>query len=112
MTDTNSTLQGNASVLSPARREDRVSYEEFKALVREAGERRARQGGLIPIPELWRHCEAALPRSDFDHFVVSLDSEGLVHLLSHVDTASLGESVREDCLKHPTGPLLYWIRWL
>jgi hypothetical protein len=105
-------MTDDVTAFSSGRREDRLSYEEFKALVREAGERRARQGGLVPIPELWRRCEATLPRSDFDRFVVSLDSDGLVHLLSHVDTASLGESVRAECLKHPTGPLLYWIRWL
>ena len=86
-------------------------YEDFKTLVREEGERRAAQGGLIPIPELRVRIES-LERDGFDQYVLRLHSERLVHLLSHVDGDKLPELVRADCLPHPTGPLLYWIRWL
>ena len=89
-----------------------MSYEEFKALVREIAESRPRQGGLVPIPELWKRCRDRLPRPAFEQFVISLGADGLVHLLSHVDTPSLSDAVRADCVRHSTGPLLYWIRWL
>ena len=85
-------------------------YEDFKVLVREEGERRAAQGGLIPIPEL--RVRAELERDGFNQYVLRLHSERLVHLLSHVDGDKLPELVRADCVPHPTGTLLYWIRWL
>jgi hypothetical protein len=86
-------------------------YEDFKAFVREEGERRAAQGGLIPIPELRLRTES-LEREGFDQFVLRLHAERLVHLLSHVESDKLPELVRADCVPHPTGALLYWIRWL
>jgi hypothetical protein len=85
-------------------------YEDFKAVVREEGERRTAQGGLIPIPEL--RVRVPLDREPFDHFVLRLHTERLVHLLSHVDGDKLPELVRAECVTHPTGTLLYWIRWL
>jgi hypothetical protein len=87
-----------------------LTYEEFQAFVREEGERRATHGGLIPIPEL--RAQVPLERSGFDAFVLRLHADRLVHLLSHVDGGRLPEPVRDDCLTHPTGTLLYWIRWL
>ncbi len=89
-----------------------MTYEEFKALVHQLAESRPRQGGLVSIPELWTRCRADLPRPAFEQYVVSLGADGLAHLLSHVDTASLSDEVRADCLPHASGPLLYWIRWL
>ena len=88
-----------------------MDYEDFKQVVREAGERRAAQGGLIPIPELRQQCPA-LGREAFDGFVLSLHREGAVHLLSHVNADKLSDAVREQCVVHPTGTLLYWLRWL
>jgi hypothetical protein len=87
-----------------------LTYEEFKESVRQEGERRATQGGLVPIPEL----RARLPyeRHVFDEYVFRLHAEGLVHLLSHVDGEKLPEAVREACIVHSSGALLYWIRWL
>jgi hypothetical protein len=88
-----------------------VDYEDFKRLVREAGERRAAQGGLVAIPELRQQCPA-LERQAFDDFVLTLHREGAVHLLSHVDADKLSDSVREQCVVHHSGTLLYWLRWL
>jgi hypothetical protein len=85
-------------------------YEDFKVLVREEGERRSAQGGLIPIPEL--RVRVPLERDGFDQYVLRLHADRLVHLLSHVDGDKLPELVRADCVPHPTGTLLYWIRWL
>ena len=85
-------------------------YEDFKALVRQEGESRATKGGLIPIPEL--RVRVPLDREPFDAYVLRLHSDRLVHLLSHVDGDRLPDAVRDDCVPHPTGTLLYWIRWL
>ena len=91
--------------------EPRLDYEEFKSVVREAGERRVAQGGLVPIPELRRQL-AALDRKAFDDFVLTLHREGSVHLLSHVEPDKLGADIREQCVVHSSGALLYWLRWL
>ena len=85
-------------------------YEEFKALLRQEGETRATQGGLVPIPELRQR--VPVERETFDEYVLRLHMEKLVHLLSHVDGDKLPESVRSACVTHSSGSLLYWIRWL
>ena len=69
-----------------------MNYEEFKAFVRQEGERRATQGGLMPIPEL--RPRVPLERETFDEYVLRLHAERLVHLLSHVDGDKLPEAVR------------------
>jgi hypothetical protein len=91
--------------------ESRLDYTTFKDCVREAGEKRAAQGGLVPIPELRRQC-AEVERQVFDDYVLRLHREGLVHLLSHVEQDKLSTDVREQCVVHPSGTLLYWLRWL
>lgn len=85
-------------------------YEEFKEFLRQEGEARATQGGLLPIPEL--RTRVALERLVFDDYVHRLHTDRLIHLLSHVEGAHLPESVREACIVHSGGALLYWIRWL
>ena len=87
-----------------------LNYEEFKAFLRQEAEDRATQGGLIPIPEL--RLRSTLEREALDAHVLRLHAERLVHLLSHVDGEKLPESVRQGCIVHPSGALLYWIRWL
>ena len=87
-----------------------MTYEEFKAFIRQEGERRALQGGLLPIPEL--RPRVAVERELFDAYVLRLHAERLVHLLSNVDNDTLPESVRQGCIVHSSGALLYWIRWL
>jgi hypothetical protein len=87
-----------------------LTYEEFKALLRQDGEHRATQGGLVTIPDFRRR--AAIEPQAFDQYVLRLHAEGLIHLLSHVDGEKLPEAVRQDCIVHSSGALLYWIRWL
>lgn len=87
-----------------------MEYEEFKALLRQEGEGRASKGGLVPIPEL--RPRVAVARETFDEYLLRLHADGLVHLLSHVDGETLPEAVRQDCIPHSSGALLYWIRWL
>lgn len=91
--------------------ERRLDYEAFKHFVREAGEQRVAQGGLVPIPELRRQVPT-LDREAFDAFVLDLHREGAIHLLSHVEPDKLSAEVRDQCMVHPSGPLLYWLRWL
>ena len=88
-----------------------LDYEAFKHVVREAGERRVARGGLVPIPELRRQVPA-LDRRSFDDYVLALHREGAIHLLSHVEPDKLSSDVRELCSVHPSGALLYWLRWL
>lgn len=88
-----------------------LDYQAFKTLVRDAGERRVAQGGLVPIPELRRQA-AELDRKAFDDFVLSLHREGAIHLLSHVEPHKLSSDIRDQCVVHASGALLYWLRWL
>jgi len=85
-------------------------YEDFKALLRQEGESRATQGGLVPIPEL--RLRVPVERETFDEYILRLHVERLVHLLSHVDGDKLPDNVRQGCIQHSSGSLLYWIRWL
>jgi hypothetical protein len=85
-------------------------YEDFKTLLREEGESRATQGGLVPIPEL--RLRVPVERETFDEYVLRLHVEKLVHLLSHVEGEKLPDDVRQGCIQHSSGSLLYWIRWL
>jgi hypothetical protein len=88
-----------------------LDYAAFKDVVRQAGERRVAQGGLVPIPELRRQIPA-LDRRAFDDYVLALHHEGAIHLLSHVEPDTLSTDIRELCVIHPSGTLLYWLRWL
>ena len=87
-----------------------MTYEEFKEFLRQEGETRATQGGLLPIPEL--RSRVPLERNVFDEYVHRLHAERVVHLLSHVDGGRLPDTVRENCMMQSGGGLLYWIRWL
>ena len=87
-----------------------MTYEEFKVFLRQEGEHRATQGGLMPIPEI--RLRVSLERETFDEYVLRLHAERLVHLLSHVDGEKLPEPMRRECIVHSSGALIYWIRWL
>lgn len=89
-----------------------MDYSEFKEVVRDACQRPGPTQGLAPIPELRRLCATRLDRESFDNFVLRLNQDGLIHLLTHVESDKLPEEVRRDCIPHPSGWLLYWIRWL
>jgi hypothetical protein len=87
-----------------------VDYDDFKIAVRAAAETRVAQGALVAIPEL--RSRLAIDARTFDAHVLRLQHEALVHLLTHVDSDSLPPEVRAGCVPHPSGILLYWIRWL
>jgi len=91
--------------------EPQLEYDDFKRHVREAAERRAAQGGLVAIPELRRQCPTRDAR-EFDQYILALHREGAIHLLSHVEPDKLPDDVRDQCVVHPSGALLYWLRWL
>lgn len=88
-----------------------MNYDDFAQQVRALAEERAAQAALIALPEL-RQRLAECPAEAFDQHVLQLQREGLVHLMTHVDAAALPDPVRKACVTHPSGILLYWIRWV
>jgi hypothetical protein len=90
----------------------RVIYEEFKAEVRKASQDGGPSIGLLAIPDLRRSLGDRVSREEFDHLVMRLHADGLIHLMSHVDPESLSDDRVTDCLCDDTGLLLYWLRWL
>jgi hypothetical protein len=89
-----------------------VDFEDFKATVRDACQSAASGlAGLAALPALRRRC-ASLSREQFDAFVFRLQEEGTVHLLTHVDPSKLPQQDRDDAVRHPSGLLLYWVRWV
>ena len=90
-----------------------VRYDDFKTILREAAARPDTSGlGLLSVPALRRRVVDQIGREAFDDYVMEMHREGLVHLLSHVDTEHLPEADKRDCLTHPSGWLVYWVRWL
>ena len=101
---------GSLLSFNPERGE--VQFEDFKAVVREACENGTSGiSGLAALPVLRRRC-SSLSREQFEAFVFQLQEEGTVHLLTHVDTARLSQADRDDALRHSSGLLLYWLRWV
>jgi hypothetical protein len=90
-----------------------LSYDEFKAFVRELAQRDdLTTHGLLAIPTLRRECARRLARADLDAFLVRMHGEGVIHLLSHVEFDSLPAAVQNEALRLPSGQELYWIRCL
>jgi len=90
-----------------------LSYDDFKALVRELAEQDdLAPHGLLAIPALRRKCAGRASRAEQDGFLVRLHGEGTIHLLSHVEFDKLPPALRQDALHLPSGQALYWIRWL
>lgn len=88
-----------------------MNYEEFTALVRDLAQRDDLTAyGLLPIPILRRECGAKVSRAQLDAFLLRMSTEGVVHLLSHVEFDNLPGSVRREALHLPSGQDLYWIR--
>jgi len=100
---------GRVGVLKEGRGLD---YEAFKGAVREASDRADSEGHPLSIPELRRDLARYLSRPEFDQLMMRLHRDGRVHLLSHVDSAQISPSEQMQCLQHPSGLLLYWVRWL
>ncbi|HEY3121669.1 MAG TPA: hypothetical protein VGL15_13660 [Vicinamibacteria bacterium] len=99
--------------LLPSNREaGEVQFEDFKAVVRDACESGASGiAGLASLPALRRRCSSLSPEQ-FDAFVFQLQEEGTVHLLTHVDATRLSQADRDDAVRHSSGLVLYWVRWV
>ena len=90
-----------------------MTYDEFKALVRDLAHRDdLTTHGLLPIPTLRQESGAELTRAQIDEFLMRMHGEGVVHLLSHVEFDALPAPVRHAALHLPSGQQLYWIRTL
>ena len=90
-----------------------MTYDEFKALVRDLAQRDdLTTHGLLPIPTLRRESAEMLTRAEIDEFLMRMHGEGEVHLLSHVEFETLPVPVQHGALHLPSGQQLYWIRTL
>jgi hypothetical protein len=90
-----------------------LTYDEFKALVRDLAQRDdLTTHGLLPIPTLRRESAEMLTRAEIDEFLMRMHGEGAVHLLSHVEFETLPVPVQHGALHLPSGQQLYWIRTL
>src|SRR6185436_18433382 len=97
----------------PLQRGQGLSYEEFKALVRDLAQRDdLTTYGLLAVPTLRRQCGTTTARAEMDAFLVRLHDEGAIHLLSHVEFDTLPAAEQRDALRLPSGQDLYWIRAL
>ena len=87
-------------------------YDEFKTAVQQllnpTGEA---SSTLFPIPMLRRTLAARISAEEFDVFLCAMQRDGLIHLLTHVEAASLSEDDRAASLQHPSGVLAYWVCW-
>ena len=70
------------------------------------------KGITVPQVTELRRQVPALDRRAFDDYVLTLHREGVIHLLSHVEPDKLSADIREQCVVHASGALLYWLRWL
>jgi hypothetical protein len=103
----------DASVVAPPPLGEGLTYDEFKAFVRELAQRDDLTAhGLLPIPTLRRESASRIARADLDAFLVRMHGDGEIHLLTHVEFESLSASLQQDCLRLPSGQDLYWIRSL
>ena len=90
-----------------------MSYNEFKAFVRDLAQRDdLTTHGLVASPTLRHECGDELSRAEVDAFLMQMHGEGAIHLLSHVEFDTLPAAVRREALHLPAGQDLYWIRAL
>ena len=89
-----------------------MQYDDFRAAVEAAAASVDPARVLIPIPALRRQLQGRLGRDQFDQYLLQLHRDGFVHLLTHVEAEKLAEEDKADCLRHPSGLLVYWMCWL
>lgn len=109
-----SRLEARMNAAQPEAPSPVMSYGEFLTAAREACrkiDQKGRTFGLIPIPDLRLTLGERLSRSAFDQYVVQLQRDRLVYLMPHDHPSSLREERRRDCVVHPTGGLMYFLRW-
>ena len=109
-----SRLEARMNAAQPEAPSPVMSYGEFLTAARDACRRidlKGRTFGLIPIPDLRQILGERLSRGAFDQYVLQLQRDRLVYLMPHDHPSSLREERRRDCVIHPTGGLMYFLRW-
>jgi hypothetical protein len=109
-----SRLEARMNAAQPEAPSPVMSYGEFLTAAREACrkiDQKGRTFGLIPIPDLRLTLGERLSRTAFDQYVLQLQRDRLVYLMPHDHPSSLREERRRDCVVHPTGGLMYFLRW-
>jgi hypothetical protein len=90
-----------------------MDYPAFRAAAREAYDRMNLQNrgfvGVVPIPDLRRAMGARLTRAIFDEYLLKLQQEGVVQLMTH--PGSVSEEKQKEGLRHPTLGFFYFVRW-
>jgi hypothetical protein len=107
-------LEARMNAAQPEAPSPVMSYGEFLTAARDACrkiDQKGRTFGLIPIPDLRLLLGERLSRSAFDQYVLQLQRDRLVYLMPHDHPSSLREERRRDCVVHPTGGLMYFLRW-
>jgi hypothetical protein len=107
-------LEARMNAAQPEAPSPVMSYGEFLTAARDACrkiDQKGRTFGLIPIPDLRLILGERLSRSAFDQYVLQLQRDRLVYLMPHDHPSSLREERRRDCVVHPTGGLMYFLRW-
>jgi hypothetical protein len=107
-------LEARMNAAQPEAPNPVMSYGEFLTAAREACrkiDQKGRTFGLIPIPDLRATLGERLSRTAFDPYVLQLQRDRLVYLMPHDHPSSLREERRRDCVVHPTGGLMYFLRW-
>jgi hypothetical protein len=107
-------LEARVSAAQPEAPAPVMSYGEFLTAARDACRKidlKGRTFGLIPIPDLRLALGERLSRSAFDQYILQLQRDHLVYLMPHDHPSSLREERRRDCVVHPTGGLMYFLRW-
>jgi hypothetical protein len=109
-----SRLEARMNAAQPEAPAPVMSYGEFLTAARDACrkiDQKGRTFGLIPIPDLRQTLGERLSRNAFDQYVLQLQRDRLVYLMPHDHPSSLREERRRDCVVHPTGGLMYFLRW-
>jgi hypothetical protein len=109
-----SRLEARMNAAQPEAPNPVMSYGEFLTAARDACRKidlKGRTFGLIPIPDLRQVLGERLSRQAFDPYVLQLQRDRLVYLMPHDHPSSLREERRRDCVIHPTGGLMYFLRW-
>jgi hypothetical protein len=85
-------------------------YDDFKAAVEQVLSAGAGAGGgLVPIPLVRKVLAPRVAGPEFDAHLCAMQAEGLIHLLTHVGFEELPDAERQECVKHPSGLVAYWV---
>jgi len=106
MRHTHPHLDRPASGSAPSSPPPPLTYERFNRAVRVACHRQGKRGrpGVVAIASL-RRALPALPRSVFEQYVLRMERNEIVHLVTTDDPSALSEDERREALVDPGGAM-------